>query len=112
MTIAQQKIIKVIKYLSSVKDATQSDIEKNCEISQPDTSLAIMELEERGIVRKIRIISKKGIMKGGPTKVYTLMRNLTEIKKIFLNEIEEKYQKEKQEVITIFKEENKCLNDY
>ena len=78
-----KNMAKTLLYLSQVPESKSADIEQSANIRQPEVSVAMQELRQRGWVKK-RDIKKKG--KGRPLHIYKTTTNLSEIWKVFEQE--------------------------
>ena len=66
---ARKTVARVLVYLLKNKQVTSRDLERGTDLRQPEVSIAIHELIERGWIRTGEIPSEK---KGRPQKTYTL----------------------------------------
>ena len=73
-----KNLAKTIMYISQVDECKATDIEQGADLRQPEVSIAINELMDRGWVSK-REEKKKG--KGRPVHIYKHNLNLSEIYK-------------------------------
>ena len=74
---------KTLTYISQVDECRSSDIEQATNLLQPQVSLTIQELKEKGWIKK-QEVKKKG--KGRPVHRYQLSQPLPEILKSFEKE--------------------------
>jgi len=77
-----KNLAKTLLYVSEVDECRSSDIEKGAELRQPEVSIAMQELSDRGWITK-RNQKKEG--KGRPIYIYSLKAPLLDI----MQEIEE-----------------------
>lgn len=82
-----KNLAKTLLYVSQVDECRSSDIERGAGLRQPEVSIAMQELSDRGWVSK-RNQRKEG--KGRPIYIYKLTSPLSSI----MNHIEEKKTKE------------------
>ena len=94
-----KNLAKTLMYISHVDECYGADIEYGADLRQPEVSIAIRELRQRGWVKK-RELKKKG--KGRPLHVYKPAIDLSEILSTFEQE-KIKEIKELQEDITELK---------
>ena len=84
-----KNLAKTLMFVSQVDECRSADVEQAADLRQPEVSIAMQELRQRGWAEK-KDVKKKG--KGRPTHVYKLTKNLPEIFKSFeqkkLNEVE------------------------
>jgi predicted transcriptional regulator len=78
-----KNLAKTLIYISQVDECRSDDIEKAANLRQPEVSLAMQELLQRGWATK-RDVKKKG--KGRPSHLYKSVKNLPEIFELFKNE--------------------------
>lgn len=71
-----RSVARTLSYLQNVDEAAQADIEKVAGLHQPEVSIAMKELKERGWINE-REENKQG--RGRPRKVYSLKIGLKEI---------------------------------
>jgi predicted transcriptional regulator len=76
-------LAKTLLYVSQVDECRSSDVEKGANLRQPEVSVAMRKLRQRGWVEK-RVLKKKG--KGRPINIYNSTKNLSEIWKIIKQE--------------------------
>lgn len=79
----QKNIARTLVYVASKEETKSREIESATDLRQPEVSIAMQELREKGWVTK-RDIKKEG--KGRPVHGYQLDKPLTDI----IEEIEEK----------------------
>ena len=82
-----KNLAKTLLYVSEVDECRSSDIERGAGLRQPEVSIAMQELSDRGWIAK-RNQKKEG--KGRPIYIYSLQTPLTSI----MREIEEEKTKE------------------
>ena len=63
-------------FLANTPEASSHEIERGIDLRQPEVSMAMRYLSEKGWIRS-REVSAESI--GRPTKIYTLARPITEI---------------------------------
>jgi predicted transcriptional regulator len=78
-----KNLAKTLIYISQVDECKCADVEQRADMRQPEVSIALQELRQRGWVKK-RDIKGKG--KGRPTHIYKPTKNLSEILKAFEQE--------------------------
>lgn len=93
-----KNLAKTLLYVSEVDECRSSDIEKGAELRQPEVSIAMQELSDRGWITK-RNQKKEG--KGRPIYIYSL--------KAPLSDIMEEIEKEKTEEIKTIQNDLKEL---
>lgn len=71
-----RNVASLITYLKDVKEGSSRDIEIATGLRQPEVSIAMRTLREKGWVIEQEI---KGIGKGRPQKIYALRSNIDEI---------------------------------
>lgn len=71
-----RSVARTLSYLQNVGEAAAAEIEKEAGLHQPEVSIAMKELKERGWINK-REEKKPG--KGRPYKIYSLNIGLKEI---------------------------------
>ena len=69
-------IAKTLTYVSQVDESCSSEIESGANLRQPEVSLAMRSLWEKGWIKK-RHMKQEG--KGRPTHYYRLSKNFTDI---------------------------------
>ena len=73
------------------EDLTSRDMERACDLRQPEVSIALKDLMERKWVKDIRQVMEG---KGRPVKIYHLVRSLDdildELKKVIVGDYEKK----------------------
>jgi predicted transcriptional regulator len=74
---------KTLLYISQFDKCKCADVEQGVDLRQPEVSIAMQELRERGWVKK-RDLKKKG--KGRPVHIYEPIVSLSEILKLFEQE--------------------------
>ncbi|MDD1724182.1 MAG: hypothetical protein LUQ07_03530 [Methanospirillum sp.] len=84
---------RVLVLLLRDTDFTSRDMERMCDLRQPEVSIALTDLIKKRWVQVVRQISEN---KGRPIKIYHLARSLDdileELKKVIIGEYEEKIQ--------------------
>ena len=85
-----KNVARAVVYLSKVKEAVSREIEIGANLRQPEVSLAMKELRERGWV-KMRELKRKG--KGRPLKCYKLTVDLRDIAKGLIEKKREELKK-------------------
>jgi predicted transcriptional regulator len=82
-----RNVASLITYLKNVNEASSKNIEIATNLRQPEVSIAMRTLREKGWVIEKEV---KGIGKGRPLKIYALRSNIYEI----INYYEEEKNKE------------------
>jgi predicted transcriptional regulator len=72
----KRNVASLITYLKDVEEASSREIEMATDMRQPEVSIAMRTLRERGWVAE-REIKRDG--KGRPQKIYALRSNIEEI---------------------------------
>ena len=85
-----KNVARAVVYLSKVKEAVSREIEIGANLRQPEVSLAMKKLRERGWV-KMRELKRKG--KGRPLKCYKLTVDLRDIAKGLIEKKREELKK-------------------
>lgn len=97
---------RVLVLLLRDTDCTSRDMERICDLRQPEVSIALADLMKRRWIEVVRQISAN---KGRPIKIYHLARTLDdileELKKAIIGEYEEKVQ-EIEHIREILKQNN------
>ena len=78
-----KNLAKTVLYVSQFDECKCADVEQGTDMRQPEVSIAMQELRQRGWVKK-RDLKKKG--KGRPTHIYKSTTHLSEIWKAFEQE--------------------------
>ena len=78
-----KNVAKTLMYISQFDECKCADVEQGTDMRQPEASIAIQELRERGWVKKWDL-KKKG--KGRPVHIYKPTTPLSEILKVFEQE--------------------------
>jgi predicted transcriptional regulator len=78
-----KNLAKTIMFMSQVDECKCADVEQGADLRQPEVSIAMQELEQRGWVEK-RDFKGKG--KGRPVHIYKPTAHLSEILKAFEQE--------------------------
>ena len=78
-----KNLAKTLIYISQVDECQCTDIEHRAYLRQPEVSVTLRELRERGWVKK-RDLNKKG--KGRPVHIYKSTTHLSEILRAFEQE--------------------------
>jgi predicted transcriptional regulator len=71
-----RNVAKLITYLSNVKESSSRDIEMSTDLRQPEVSIAMRPLREKGWISEHDV---KGSGKGRPMKIYALQTTMKEI---------------------------------
>jgi len=74
---------KTLLYISNVDECRSSEIERGANLRQPEVSVAMQHLQDKGWIEK-RDLKKKG--KGRPVHLYSLSSPITKIVKNFEEE--------------------------
>ncbi|MGE4275266.1 MAG: ArsR family transcriptional regulator [Candidatus Methanomethylophilaceae archaeon] len=88
----RKNVAKTLVYVQKAPETTSVDIETYTSLRQPEVSIAMQELRDRGWVEK-RDIKKKG--KGRPVHAYRLAKAFPEI----IDAIEEDEKKRVQDIL-------------
>jgi predicted transcriptional regulator len=83
-----KNLAKTLMYISQVDECRSADIEKSANLRQPEVSLAMQELRQRGWVEIQSFKKKKG--KGRPIHIYKATKPLSQV----MEEIEQEKAKE------------------
>ncbi len=75
-----KNLAKTLMYVSQVDECRSADVEQAANLRQPEVSIAMQEMRQRGWAKKTDVKNKG---KGRPTHVYKLTKNLPEILKSF-----------------------------
>ena len=86
----RRNIANVLVFLANVPSATSRDIERGTDLRQPEVSLAMSFLIEKGWIRNSE---RKSENKGRPVKIYTLSGSLNAILDTIEQEQKERAQK-------------------
>jgi predicted transcriptional regulator len=78
-----KNLAKTLMYISQADECRSSEIERGANLRQPEVSIAMQHLQERGWIER-RDIKKKG--KGRPVHIYKLKAPLANIIKSFEQE--------------------------
>ena len=78
-----KNLAKTLIYISQIDEFKCADVEQRADMRQPEVSIAMQELRQRGWVKK-RDLKGKG--KGRPTHIYKPTTHLSEILKTFEQE--------------------------
>jgi len=95
-----KNLAKTLLYVSQFDECKCADVEQGTDMRQPEVSIAMQELRQKGWVKK-RDLKKKG--KGRPTHIYKSTTRLSEIWKVF-------EQEKLKEVETVKKDISKLKN--
>jgi predicted transcriptional regulator len=76
-------VAKTLIYVSQVEECLSADVEKGTNLRQPEVSIAMQKLTQKGWVKK-QIMKRKG--KGRPVNIYKSTMPLSEILKIIKKE--------------------------
>jgi predicted transcriptional regulator len=88
-------IAKTLTFVSQVDECCSSDIEEAVNLRQPEVSIAIRDLWEKGWVEKR---DKKQEGKGRPTHYYRLSKNFKDIIDVIVEEKLTEIEEEKQNI--------------
>ena len=88
----QRNVAKVITYLAAAGESTSREIERGCDMRQPEISIAMRELRRKNWISEQEV---KGEGKGRPSKVYVLTTPADEI----IKSIEDERRKESDEAM-------------
>jgi predicted transcriptional regulator len=72
----RRNVATIIVYLKDIDEATSRDIEKGSGLRQPEVSIAMRTLREKGWIAQRDV---KGTGKGRPTRFYRLTMSIDEI---------------------------------
>ena len=72
----RRNVATIIVYLKDLEEATSRDIEKGSGLRQPEVSIAMRALREKGWIAERDV---KGSGKGRPTRLYRLVISIDEI---------------------------------
>lgn len=72
----KKTVAQMLVFLANTTEATSRNIERGTDLRQPEVSLAIRYMDERGWIKSREIPSEK---KGRPQKTYSLAVPVTEI---------------------------------
>ena len=72
----KRNVATIIVYLKDMDEAASRDIEKGSELRQPEVSIAMCTLREKGWIAERDV---KGSGKGRPTRLYRLIMSIDEI---------------------------------
>ncbi len=97
----RKNIAKVLVFLVNTPEASSHEIERGIDLRQPEVSMAMRFLSEKGWIR-CREVSAESI--GRPKKIYTLAKPITEI----MNYIEEEKKEEANHQLALIRK----LRDY
>ncbi|UCH71817.1 MAG: ArsR family transcriptional regulator [Thermoplasmatales archaeon] len=78
-----KNLAKTLLYISQVDECRSAEIERGTELRQPEVSVAMQQLQNRGWIEK-RDLRKKG--KGRPVHLYKLTTSIEDITKGFEDE--------------------------
>ena len=78
-----KNVAKTLMYLSQFDECKCADVEQGADLRQPEVSIAMQELKQRGWVKKR---DRKGEGKGRPVHIYKPTTHLSEIMKDFERE--------------------------
>jgi len=78
-----RNLSKTLLYVSQVDECRSAEIEQGADLRQPEVSIAMKELHNRGWIKK-RNLKKEG--KGRPVHIYKKTKNLSQIIKTFEKE--------------------------
>ncbi len=80
---ANRNVAILITYLKQVPESTSREIELATELRQPEVSIAIKDLRQRGWIVE-RDVKREG--KGRPMKIYALKPSIDEVIKFYEDE--------------------------
>lgn len=83
----KRNVAKVLVFLANIPEVTSREIERGTDLRQPEVSLAMKDLMEKGWIRSRE---SKAETKGRPVKIYELAQPISAI----LESIEKKKEKE------------------
>ncbi len=83
----KRNVAKVLVFLANIPEVTSREIERGTDLRQPEVSLAMKDLMEKGWIRSRE---SKGETKGRPVKIYELAQPISAI----LESIEKKKENE------------------
>jgi len=89
-----KNLAKTLMYISQVEECRSAEIERGVSLRQPEVSVAMQELQQRGWIDK-RDLKKKG--KGRPVHIYKLTSPIDNIVKDF--------EKEKMQEVNVIKQD-------
>ena len=96
-----KNVAKVLVFFASNPEATSREIERGADMRQPEVSMAMKYLKERGWIK----ISERSVeTKGRPMKIYEMVKSIREI----MDVIDTEKKKEAKEQIAIVKK----IKDY
>jgi len=72
----KKNVAKVLVFLAGTHEATSRAIERGTDLRQPEVSIAMHDLQNRGWIQSRE---SKAESKGRPVKIYELARPITEI---------------------------------
>jgi len=78
-----RNLAKTLMYILQVDECKSADIEHGADLRQPEVSVTLRELRQRGWVKKWEL-NKKG--KGRPVHIYKSTTHLSEILRVFEQE--------------------------
>ena len=78
-----KNLAKTLMYISQVEECRSAEIERGASLRQPEVSVAMQQLQQRGWIDK-RDLKKKG--KGRPVHIYSLTSPIDNIVKDFEKE--------------------------
>ena len=78
-----KNLAKTLMYISQVDECRSAEVEQGANLRQPEVSVAMQQLKEKGWIKK-RDLKKKG--KGRPVYIYKLIFPLDDIIKSFEQE--------------------------
>lgn len=79
----KKNVAKVLVYLANTDEATSREIERGTDLRQPEVSIAMRTLNEKGWISNRE---SKAESKGRPVKIYNLAKPVNEIIDILENE--------------------------
>jgi predicted transcriptional regulator len=72
----KRNVAKVLVYLANTEKATSREIERGTDLRQPEVSIAMRTLGEKGWIVNVE---SKAECKGRPVKIYSLSKSIGEI---------------------------------
>ena len=82
-----KNVAKVLVFLANTPEATSLAIERGVDMRQPEVSMAMKSLMDRGWIKsRESSAERKGVRKGRPMKIYKLAKSINEIIESIENE--------------------------
>ena len=100
-----KNLAKTLLYVSQVGECKSAEVERGADLRQPDVSVAMQELRERGWVNIQSFRKKKG--KGRPTHIYKSVTKLSDI----VGTLEQEKLKEFENIETSISELKNIVNE-